>query len=156
MCFKKMFLPCMITSFRGQKSRKNARISLFCLLIKLGLTFNSVVDALWFKGCENNSVLKSYNGGPWKKLKGLRLHLKARTRHKTHANNRRIATLERTATTLKRLLHIQVISTRFSTQILISCERLALCSIVSIKLLLIWKHSIYDQPMKLWYRSYSF
>ena len=147
-----MLLPCMITSFRGQKSRKNARISLFCLLIKLGLTFNSVVDALWFKGCENNSVLKSYNGGPWKTLKGLRLHLKARTRHKTHAYNLRTDSNH----TLKRLLHIQVISTRFSTQILISCERLALCSIVSIKLLLIWKHSIYDQPMKLWYRSYSF
>ena len=92
----------MITSFSGQKSRKKREDISFCLLIKLGLTFNSVVDALWFKGCENNSVLKSYNGGPWKTLKGLRLHLKARTRHKTHANNRRIATFERTATTLKR------------------------------------------------------
>ena len=38
-----------------------------CLLIELGTICNSMAASLCFKSCEGHSLLKSYNGGQWKK-----------------------------------------------------------------------------------------
>ena len=47
------------------------RVSHSYLLIELGPICNSMTASLCFKSCEDHSLLKSYNGGLWKTLKGL-------------------------------------------------------------------------------------
>ena len=39
------------------------RVSHSYLLIELGPICNSMADSMWFKNCEERSILKSYNGG---------------------------------------------------------------------------------------------
>ena len=42
-------------------------VSHACLLVELGPICISMTAFLWFKSCEDHSLLKSYNGGLWKK-----------------------------------------------------------------------------------------
>ena len=42
-------------------------VSDICLLVELGPLCNSMTASLCLKSCEDHSLLKSYNGGLWKK-----------------------------------------------------------------------------------------
>ena len=42
------------------------RVSHSCLLIELDPICNSITASLWFKSCEDHSLLENYNGGLWK------------------------------------------------------------------------------------------
>ena len=43
-------------------------VSHICLLVELGPICNSMAASLCLKSCEDHSLLKSYNGGPWKNI----------------------------------------------------------------------------------------
>ena len=47
------------------------RVSHSCLLIELDPLCNSMAASLWFKSCEDHSLLKLYNGGKRKTITGL-------------------------------------------------------------------------------------
>ena len=46
-------------------------VSHICLLVELGPVCNSMAALLCLKSCEDHSLLKSFNGGLWKKNTGL-------------------------------------------------------------------------------------
>ena len=46
-------------------------VSHICLLVELGPICNSMAASLCLKSCGDHSLLKSYNGGLWKKNTGL-------------------------------------------------------------------------------------
>ena len=43
-------------------------VSHICLLVELGPICNSTAASLCLKSCVDHSLLKSYNGGPWKNI----------------------------------------------------------------------------------------
>ena len=46
------------------------RLSHSRLLIEMDQICNSMAASLWFKSCEDHSLLKRYNGGIWKTITG--------------------------------------------------------------------------------------
>ena len=53
-------------------------VSHICLLVELGPVCNSMAALLCLKSCEDHSLLKSLNGGLWKKIQVLALKKKIR------------------------------------------------------------------------------
>ena len=67
--FNDIFLSCRVPTFSGQKVVNMAVtwVSHICLFVELGPICNSMAASLCLKSCEDHSLLKSYDGGLWKK-----------------------------------------------------------------------------------------